>query len=180
MVARSALEIALATLIGFISVCYIYHIYLEHFTQEGYDKRVREIYQQIQVATGQSQDAEPLIIEEVGIENAYNDGFSVHVYRGLLDKTTSWDEVALILGHETAHGMLWHLRMPLGKMSDGQIDVLEANADKMGAFYMMKAGYNICKGRELFNYWAETHGDAQEQNHPTFSYRYAQLNINCD
>ena len=81
-----------------------------------------------------------------------------------------------MLGHETAHGMLGHL----GKLSSNKKDeiiVLEANADKMGAFYMMKAGYNICKARIVWKRFADNYGNALNQDHPNSSYRYDELKM---
>tara|TARA_R110000822_G_scaffold275773_1_gene397892 strand:+ start:22360 stop:22917 length:558 start_codon:yes stop_codon:yes gene_type:complete len=143
------------------------------------DNKVRKIYHQIIVATGQSQDALPLVISSENIENAYNDGTKIVIYKGLIDSTDSWDEVAMVLGHEVAHGTLAHLDMLNEKSTNDDISVLEGNADKMGAYYMMKSGYDICKGRQLYKRWRDNNGDALTQNHPDYSYRYAQLNINC-
>ncbi len=150
------------------------------FSQAAQDRKLQEIYHKIVAATGQTQEALPLVIDEGLEDNAYNDGTKVVIYRGLIDHTTSWDEIAMVLGHEVAHGMLWHLKFPLQELDNNQISVLEANADKMGAFYMMKVGYNICKGRQLFKYWKEEHGNALGQDHPDYSYRYDELNIGCD
>ena len=153
--------------------------YYTQFSQDAQEQKIRDIYQQIIIATGQSQDALPLVIDESPIENAYNDGTKVVIYRGLINHTRTWDEIAMVLGHEVAHGMLWHLKMPLVELTDDEVSVLEANADKMGAFYMIKAGYNICEGRQLFKYWKEQNGNALGQNHPDYSYRYDELNVGC-
>lgn len=166
-------------------ICLIFTVVLIHLPvydsgQEEINNHVQEIYKKIQTETGQAQDALPLVIIDSNMDNAYNDGTEVVIYTGLINHAQSWDEIALVLGHETAHGMLYHLRMHLELLTKDQISVLEANADKMGAVYMMKAGYNVCKGREIFKYWKERDGNALEQNHPDFSYRYDELDINCD
>lgn len=153
--------------------------YHKYFSQEAQDEKIQAIYHQIIVQTGQAQDELPLVIDESPIENAYNDGTKIVIFRGLINDAKSWDEIALVLGHEVAHGMLWHLKMPLDDLTDGQVSTLEANADKLGAVYMMKAGYDVCKGRELFKYWRENNGNALDQNHPDYSYRYDELDINC-
>ena len=110
--------------------------------------------------------------------NAYNDGKKVVIYMGLVDSVDSWDEIALVLGHEVAHGMLGHLDK-LNTTNADEESVLEANADKMGAFYMMKAGYDICKGRELYKTWKNNNGNYIGLDHPDYSYRYDELNIGC-
>ena len=155
-------------------------IYITHFSEMAKNDKVFEIYKQIQIATGQGQDSLSLRIVESPVQNAYNDGMEVVIFRGLLDIMATDDEIALVLGHETAHGMLGHLQMLRDDSSNDDISVLEANADKMGAFYMIRAGYDICKGRELFKYWHETQGNKLGQNHPDMSYRYDELDLNCD
>ena len=58
--------------------------------------------------------------------------------------------------------------------------VLEANADKLGAVYMIKAGFDICKGREIFKRWKIEGGNKLNSYHPSYSYRYDELNIGCE
>ena len=157
----------------------VYLIYIKNFSQSAVDEKVRAIYQQLIVNTGQTQEALPLVIDDSSEVNAYNDGNKIVIYRGLIDSAESWDEIALVLGHEIAHGMLWHLKMLNEGQDSSEVSVMEANADKLGAVYMMKAGYDVCKGRELFKQWKEKNGNALGQDHPDFSYRYDELNINC-
>lgn len=175
----SLLNIVLGTSAGVLIILLIISFYEENFSQWAQDRKVRAIYAQIIANTGQIQDTMPLVISEELVDNAYNDGEKIVIYRGLINHAHSWDEVALVLAHEVAHGMLWHLKMNAEGFTAYQISVLEGNADKMGAVYMMKAGYDVCKGRELFKYWREEKGNALGQSHPDFSYRYDELNINC-
>lgn len=161
---------------GLISIA-AYTAGKEYYEEHKYD-RVYSIYKEIIAATGQAQNRLPLYVVETDIENAYNDGHRIIIYTGLIDRTESWDEVALVLGHEVAHGNLGHLD-ELNTDDPNKITVLEANADKMGAVYMMKAGYNICVAREIYKRWKNEHGNALAQDHPDFSYRYDELNINC-
>lgn len=147
--------------------------------QKTIDKeKIRGIYLKLLAQTGLVQDALPLNIIESSSENAYNDGQRIVIYTGLIENTRSEDEIALVLAHEIAHGMLGHLTM-LPK-TNTEISILESNADKMGAVYMMKAGYNICKGRLIFKRWREINGNALGQTHPDQSYRYEELNIGCE
>jgi len=167
-------------------VAYAVSIYASQFSDYAVECRVRAIYAELWRQTGQTQEMIPLEIVDSPIINAYNDGNRVIIYTGLIKSTGSWDEVALVLGHEIAHGNLWHLRMMNewnvinAFKADYEVSVLEANADKLGAVYMMKAGYNICKGREMFKSWLNKQGDYQGGNHPGYAYRYNELNINCD
>src|SRR5690606_17881280 len=130
-----------------------------------------------------SLDKIPLIIVDNPTVNAYNDGKKVVLFQGLIDSTESIDELALILAHEIAHGNLWHLRILQEWKSietQEEVTIMEGNADKLGAVYMMKAGYDICKGREWFKHRLDESGDYLGGNHPGYAYRYSQLNINCD
>lgn len=155
-------------------------VYWYFFTLDGTVYRTKQVYKEISVITGQSQDKLPLYIVYSKEDNAYNDGNKVVLYTGLLQHVASMDEVAFIIGHEVAHGNLGHLNNDLGSKTDEEIQVLEANADKLGAFYMMKAGYNVCKGNKIFLYWKKEKGDYLGGNHPNYAYRYDQLNIGCD
>lgn len=142
------------------------------------NQQVFDVYRKIVAATGQTQDALPLKIDSGDDDNAYNNGAVIVIYRGLIDRAKSVDEIALVLGHEVAHGMLGHL----GKLNTDdkdEVTVLEGNADKMGAVYMMKAGYDVCKGRMLYTRWLKEGGEALNQNHPPDAYRWAELNIGC-
>lgn len=65
-------------------------------------------------------------------------------------------------------------------VEETKIMVLEANADKMGAVYVMKAGYDVCEGREFFKRLLQNNGDYLGGDHPGFAYRYSELNIGCE
>ncbi len=167
------------TLAGCFMVALCYITYQRNFSQEAHDKFIYDMYQQIVTQTGQMQDVLPFNIVESQEINAYNDGKRIVMFRGLINSAKSWDEIALVLGHEVAHGMLGHL----GKLSSQdphEITVLEANADKMGAVYMMKAGFNVCVGREIYKRWKTELGNHQNTDHPDYSYRYDELNIRCE
>ncbi len=168
---------------GTLLASLITYTYMKHFSYIAMEDHVQDIYRQLWVQTGQNQERIPLEVVDSPIINAYNNGNKIVIYTGLIYSTKSWDEIALVLGHEIAHGNLWHLKMlnkwKVGR-SDLEIAVLEANADKLGAVYMMKAGYNICKGRELMKHWLIDNGDYQGGDHPGYAYRYNELNINCD
>lgn len=155
---------------------------METFSEMAIKRKVNKIYLELWRQTGQTQDQLPLEIVENHEENAYNDGDKIVIYTGLINNSQSWDEIALVLGHEIAHGNLWHLRM-LNEWkvhTNYDISVLEGNADKLGALYAQKAGYNVCAGRELFKHWLYEKGDYLGGNHPSYAYRYNELNIRCE
>lgn len=155
-------------------------IYVDMVCQQTLESKTYEIYNALWAQTGQAQDKLPLRIVDKPIINAYNDGNEIVVYTGLLKSTNSWDEIALLLGHEIAHGTLGHLKMlntPGYINSDLEVAILEGNADKLGSVYMMRAGYDICKGREMFKTWKDNNGDYQGGNHPGYGYRYSELRM---
>lgn len=178
-------KVLFAILLYVILLVVLVHIYEEYMY--GTSNKVHAMYDKIAAQTGQAQDVLPLYIVEDDTDNAFNDGTKIVMYTGLI-KRHSWDSIALVLGHEIAHGTLAHLNEtpPFndGHDEDGSgfndhIAVLEANADKLGAVYMMKAGYNICKGREVYMEWRAEKGNHLGMTHPDYSYRYDELNINC-
>lgn len=154
-----------------------YGVYLAFVTmcQDMQDKRYKEIYNRLIAQTGQTQDRLPFKIVDSSEVNAYTDGKKVVIYRGMLNYLENEHEVALVLGHEIAHQMLRHVQA-----SQVEISVAEANADKIGAVYMMKAGYDVCVGREMWRRLEKQKGNYQDYDHPAYAYRYAELNINCD
>lgn len=155
-----------------------YEVWHKNFSQDAWNEHIYQMYKNIMAQTGQVQNAIPFRIDSSDIMNAYTNGEEVVLYQGLIDKLNE-DEIALVIGHEIAHQMLGHVNLT-AKMDDAyRTEVLEANADKLGAVYMMKAGYDICKGREFWKKMEQERGNSLGQDHPDYSYRYAELNINC-
>lgn len=142
------------------------------------DKEIMEVYNKLVAATGEINMVPPLQISDSGIVNAYATKEAVILNRGLIKTLKNADELALVLGHELAHETLNHVN----SIEDGSpwfvVGRAEAQADKLGAYYMMRAGYDICKGRELYLSWMKE-GDYLYDDHPNYSYRYTQLNVNC-
>lgn len=154
--------------------------YQLNYSRDAKMERVKTIYAKILAQTGQVQDALPLVIVDKSVINAYNNGQEVVIFTGIIDYTKNDDEIALILGHEIAHGMLRHTYFKEFRSSPYEISVAEGNTDKMGAVYIMKAGYDICKARNLWLRMGKEDGNYQGGDHPTAAYRYTELNINCD
>lgn len=85
--------------------------------------------------------------------NAYQSGYTITLNQGILNATNK-NELALVIGHELGHFMLHHLRSNHSN---------EYAADAAGAYYASKAGYSMCKGKELFKKFkkggSDTHPD---------------------
>jgi len=180
VLAAIVIDVALVFLVGYI--------YVYEYSSYGRTLKAYAIYAELLTTTGQTEHSLPLRVVDSPSINAYNDGQEIVLYTGLINETESWDEVALVLGHEIAHGTLGHLnehppvpdQLPDSGMGPNDyISILEANADKLGAVYMMKAGYDVCKGREIMLRWEKQNGNALGESHPDYAYRYSELNINC-
>lgn len=155
------------------------YLYDEYLGDAATNRKVHEIYRQIVVASGQSNNAVPLFIIDQNIDNAYTNGHAIVVYTGLINNST-WDGIAYTLGHELAHHQLMHTRAKLFHKDTATVEKAEALADKLGAFYMMRAGYDICIARQEWRIARDTKGNYLGEDHPNYSYRYDELNVNCD
>lgn len=151
----------------------------EYYSEEAKYRRVVEMYENLNKATGQRDIIPPMQLSESAEVNAATYADRIVINKGIIDFAQSDDEIALVVGHEMAHAILKHLE--LGEnVTVEDIRKAEADADNYGAFLMMKAGYNICKGREIWKRLLEQNGDNLNQNHPDYAYRYEQLNVNCN
>ena len=119
------------------------------------------IYKQIIQANGMKKYP-TLVIVKSKVNNAYSGGGKIVVFSGLLRAVANSDELALVLGHELGHYTLGHM------MSS---PAHEYAADKLGAQYMSRAGYNICRGAY---YHAKRH-NKDSATHPASYKRYKAL-----
>ncbi len=122
---------------------------------------VQDIYAKVVKASGISK-APMLIISSNPDVNAYNNGVAIVLNTGLIKDARDDDEIALVLGHELAHGALHHRTSNIPN---------EYAADKLGAVYMRKAGYNVCLGAMM----VKRFGSAKSKSHPPGTERYKAL-----
>lgn len=174
---KRLLNVVMGLLAVIIFVEFLGIMYMKHFSKEIYEDRIQDIFQKVYLQSGQTQFKIPLRIVKSNIVNAGTDGKRIVMFTGLAERLNR-HQIAFVLAHELAHinlrhnAMLAHRILPLNE--------LEAHADKMGAVYMMKAGYDICKGREFFKVLEKIQGNSLNQNHPSNAYRYNELNIGCE
>ena len=157
--------------VGFALLYGSIHRYQTISSQEYRYEHIQAIYHKLAVVTGRVNEVPPLLIIDQPILNAFAMTNQVVLYQGLIDFSKDDDEIALVLGHEISHVLLGHL----GKLQATSVDeqaVLESMADKMGAMYMMRAGYNICTAREMWKRLAEQYGDFLGGDHPNDAYRF--------
>ncbi len=139
----------------------------------------KAVFERLAIYSG-SQRIHPLVIEASPIMNAWTNGTYITITTGLLSIMKNDDEVALVLAHEIAHDLAYDvphiiLLKDLNPMNSNEN---EANADKLGAFIMMRAGFDICKGKEIMKTFRENFGDdAVDIGHPSNAFRLDQLNL---
>lgn len=156
-----------------------YVLYVFKFSEWAEQERIKAMYKVILAQTGQIQDAPFFVIENNPEINAYTDGRKVVLYQGLINSVENDDEIALVIGHELAHVMLRHINLQEHSHNVTESEISEANADKLGAFYIMKAGYDVCKAREFWKRLQIERGNYLGVSHPDYSYRYDELNVRC-
>lgn len=120
----------------------------------------QQVYQKLLAAN--HLEALPLILVSDSEINAETDGLDIYVYSGLLRNIKNQDEIALVLGHEMAHNTLHN---------SGSSPPRELAADKLGAQYAASAGYNVCKGAQLFKKF----NSAPSRTHPGSKERIQKL-----
>lgn len=158
----------------------LYKSYTAELVGNAKIAHIQEIYKKLVQHTGMGNEMPGLIIVQNPTFNAYSAVGRIVFFTGLLDSLENDDQIAWILAHELAHQTLRHVFIINKKLADLDIVHIEANADKMGGFYMMAAGYDICKGREAIRIMKNnTSGDYLGGNHPGYAYRFNELNINC-
>ncbi len=114
--------------------------------------------------------------------NAYADGRNITITSGMMEFTQSDSELALIIGHELAHNTMGHVRKSIVNyiLSFGGTRYtrpFESEADYVGLYYMVRAGYSP-EGVEDF--WqrlakASPKGINRAKTHPTFPDRYLRI-----
>lgn len=130
------------------------------------------VYNNLLLHLGQ-QEAPPLHIVKSDQINAWTDGTTVAITTGLIDATHNDDEIAMILAHELSHFVMLHATNMVVEPVNA-----EAQADKMGAFIMLRSGYDVCKGRETFKILQKIEADcALCTTHPGDAYRYHELSM---
>ncbi len=153
---------------------------IEKVTQGFTNAQVEAVYQRLFLHSGLGHKP-PLRILKTDVVNAWTDGNYVAITTGILKKMTNIDEIALVLGHELGHVINYdviHSEMEemLGVPLDNRYK--EAAADQIGAYLMMRAGFDECKGRVIMQVFKDNFGDdAGAQDHPDNAFRLDSLDL---
>lgn len=110
--------------------------------------------------------------------NAFTTGKGIYVTY-VLDMALNDDEKALVIGHEIAHGILHHTDSSFQLFVDSYSNENELMADNLGATWAHKAGYDVCKGREVFKKFYDWGGNSLNGSHPPNLMRYENLAHYC-
>lgn len=103
-----------------------------------------------------------LVVRQSPRVQAGNRGVYIYITTGMIKFVKNEHELAVVLGHELAHGKLWHKKSNY---------LNEYAADKLGAQYAYKAGYNICIGVKILKRF----GRKASKTHPSGISRYDRL-----
>lgn len=117
-----------------------------------------------------------LVVVDDDKPNAWTDGTTVTITKGMLKFLQTDDEIATILGHEIGHVMLGHIL----NWGDPVISptINESNADRYGIYLTMRAGYDPCAAEAVWQRMIETYGHETESLdgvHPPLDMRKASM-----
>jgi predicted Zn-dependent protease len=133
---------------------------------------VFEIYANLQKYSGLPNAMPPLEIVPTMMVNAWMSPDGMFVTIGIMKFVKNQDELAAVIGHEMGHYILRHFWF------DDDSRLKEANADKIGAYLMFRAGYNICAIEGLWLRMAGTFGDTiLTASHPGESQRAYEMHF---
>ena len=114
--------------------------------------------------------------------NAYADGRHITFTTGMLDFVESDDELALIVGHELAHNTMGHIRKAVGNFilsgfATRYTRPFESEADYVGLYYMVRAGFDPDGVEDFWRRLAEVDPRSvnRAKTHPTFPDRYLRI-----
>ncbi len=114
--------------------------------------------------------------------NAYANGRTIVVTAGMMNFVKSDDELAYIIGHELAHNTHSHIRKSVTNyvLSLGgtrYTRIFEAEADYVGLYYMVRAGYNPTVVEDLWRRLAlqSLRPIGRSKTHPAYPTRAVQI-----
>ncbi len=133
---------------------------------------VVEVYNTLQKYTGLPGGIPHLVIEDNPVINAWITPEALTITTGMLHFVHNKDELAAVVGHEMGHFMLQHFEL------GGDSRIHEANADKFGTYLVLRAGYDVCGGQELWKRLDDTYGDPIiTDSHPSHAQRAWELDF---
>jgi len=114
--------------------------------------------------------------------NAYADGKHIIVTSGMLNFVKNDAELALIIGHELGHNTMGHIRkiisnMILSGLARRYTRPFESEADYVGLYYIVRAGYSPDNVEDVWRRLAAQNPKSvvRAKTHPTYPDRYLRL-----
>lgn len=143
---------------------------IEHVEQTSDKARALDICEKVKSITDVQARQIKCVYSPSKAINAHasnNNGLEIVIYQGMLDFVESDDELAVVIGHELGHHMLGHLAMSkyhgiphYGYKGSPFLtsQYREAMADLLGIQLTTMAGYNPCKGADLWKRLVKLYG----------------------
>lgn len=114
--------------------------------------------------------------------NAYANGKNITMTSGMMNFVKNDDELALIIGHELGHNTMGHIRKIVSNiiLSVGGTRYtrpFESEADYVGLYYMVRAGYSPNNVEEFWRRLAVSNPKyvARDKTHPRYPNRYLSI-----
>lgn len=135
---------------------------------ETQQQRLERIYNRLIKHTGVSHEIPPIKLVKDSTVNAWISSKQITMTTAMLSKFDNDNQVAVIISHEIAHYVLGDLTV----LEDVDSRLREANADKYGYYLMMRAGFDICEGENVWLIIQTIRGDnILTFTHPSHSSR---------
>lgn len=155
----------------------------EQLAQGATDLRVRRGTEELSVTVTPREICDYGVKLSMGSTiNAYANGRTITMTSGMMNFTQSDDELALIVAHELAHNTMGHIRKIVGNMivsgfATRYTRPFESEADYVGLYYLVRAGYNPEGTEDLWQRMAliGPRSVGRAKTHPTYPDRYLRL-----
>lgn len=176
---------------GFILICvYLVFVFLPDSVRAGIsstldpaktinENDIKQIYKNLLSVSGFTSEAqgfpELVIVPGDNPKLAYFNGTQIVIFQKTIEQLNDKDMIAAILAHELSHFM----------RGDGQVEVTdvvsavhEAGADQLSTYFILRAGYDPCKMKQVWIKYRDMSGDYMtNENHPSNSYRIWQFSF---
>lgn len=153
-----------------------------HITEGMEMVRMRQSNREPVILDGGESCYYPAVLRMSPSINAFANGRTIVVTAGMMNFVESDDELAYIIGHELAHNTQSHIRKSITNyvLSLGgtrYTRIFEQEADYVGLYYMVRAGYDPSKVEDLWRRLAlqSLRPIGRAKTHPAYPSRSVQI-----